>query len=109
PFLIEIPPQRDIDLEHSAHPGEEFIFVLSGELAARIGDAEYRLGRGDSVYFDSRVDHVLRAEGAQPVRLLACFVGVTRDFAGNPLERAFQLREGSGPKKRKPQDGGPSS
>lgn len=93
PFLIEIPPQKSVDLELSAHPGEEFLFVLAGELEARIGEETYHLQRGDSVYFDSRTDHALRAEGAQSVRVLACFAGVDRDYESDPLERAFQVHE----------------
>lgn len=42
------------------HPGVEFLFVLGGKLAMRIGTEEHVLDRGDSIYFDSSVPHTYR-------------------------------------------------
>lgn len=42
-----------------AHRGEELIYVLEGEMTFRVGQDEYRLGRGDSLYFDSEQEHDL--------------------------------------------------
>ena len=40
-----------------AHPGVEFIYVLSGKLRLNIGGEEHALGTSDSIYFDSSVPH----------------------------------------------------
>lgn len=48
------------------HPGEEFIFVLSGRLRVHFESREdVVLDEGDSVYFDSAVGHLYISEGAQ--------------------------------------------
>lgn len=40
------------------HTGEEFVYVLSGEIDVHFDHGEVlRLGRGDSLYFDSRIGH----------------------------------------------------
>ena len=45
--------------DYIRHSGEEFVFVLSGELELRFENGHaYRLGAGDSLYFDSAVGHV---------------------------------------------------
>lgn len=40
-----------------AHDGEEFLFVLRGELKISLAGEEYHLKRGDSFYFDSDTPH----------------------------------------------------
>jgi transcriptional regulator with XRE-family HTH domain len=45
--------------EYRAHLGEEFIYILEGELRIWIGDVSYDLSPGDSVYFKSSVKHCL--------------------------------------------------
>ncbi len=39
------------------HEGEEFIYVLEGELKVHIGNVEYALRPGESVYFESLNEH----------------------------------------------------
>jgi DNA-binding transcriptional MerR regulator/uncharacterized cupin superfamily protein len=39
------------------HEGEEFLYVLRGELAITVNEDEYRLKRGDSFYFESATPH----------------------------------------------------
>lgn len=40
-----------------AQDGEQFIYLLEGELLFRVGLAEYRLRVGDTLYFDARNEH----------------------------------------------------
>ncbi len=94
PFLIEIPPGESGDLPPSTHEGEEFLFVLSGQLEVQIGDETHRLAPGDAIYFDSRTDHRLRATDRAPVRLVACVASApARGRAESPLDRAFGERD----------------
>jgi transcriptional regulator with XRE-family HTH domain len=43
------------------HPGEEWLYVLSGRLRLRLGDTTHVLGPGDSAHFDSLTPHRLAA------------------------------------------------
>lgn len=47
------------------HPGVEFIYVLQGTLAVRIGGEEYALYAGDSMYFDTSVPHAYSRSGGR--------------------------------------------
>ena len=48
------------------HPGIEFLYVINGELALKIGTEEYTLEPGDSIYFDSSIPHSYRRAGKKP-------------------------------------------
>lgn len=53
------------------HEGEEFFFVLEGELKVHIGSTEYLLKPGESVYFESVNDH-----GVLPVTPVAVYLDI---------------------------------
>ncbi len=53
--------------EFRSHPGEEFAHVLEGTLRLWIGNAVYDLNPGDSVHFNSTVNHRLENLGDSPV------------------------------------------
>jgi transcriptional regulator with XRE-family HTH domain len=53
------------------HSGEEFIYVLEGELKVHIGNVEYLLKPGESVYFESLNDH-----GIMPVTQVALYMDI---------------------------------
>ncbi|MBD3240541.1 MAG: cupin domain-containing protein [Chitinivibrionales bacterium] len=55
-----------------SHEGEEFVFMLEGEMRYRVGDIEYTLRPGDSLYFDSEDEHEVRPISDE-VRYLAVF------------------------------------
>ncbi len=61
PFFIEIAPDQEIMT--SAHEGEEFIIVVSGEVELRYGKKTYTLIPGDSIYYNSIVPHFVGAGG----------------------------------------------
>ena len=69
PFLIDVKPAVGHAL--SSHEGEEFLFVLSGELDVEYGKDTHVLGAGDSIYYDSIVPHQVRSAGEAPARILA--------------------------------------
>ncbi|RDV00570.1 helix-turn-helix domain-containing protein [Trinickia dinghuensis] len=59
------------------HSGEEFLFVLYGELELRFETgAAYSLSRGDSLYFDSAVGHVYISIGDEDAEVLVCCLDV---------------------------------
>ena len=45
------------------HPGIEFLYLINGELALKVGTEEYLLNEGDSIYFDSSIPHSYRRTG----------------------------------------------
>ena len=57
PFLIDIHPRSAQAARPSTHEGEEFIYVLSGEVEVTYGKDIYRLKAGDCIYYDSIVPH----------------------------------------------------
>jgi len=56
PFLFEVEKGK-VRRQALSHSGEEFIYVLTGRIKFRVGNVEYRLDPGDSLYFDSEEEH----------------------------------------------------
>ncbi|MEV0171645.1 XRE family transcriptional regulator [Streptomyces sp. NPDC050803] len=52
------------------HPGEEWLYVLTGRLRLRLGDTVHRLAPGDSAHFDSLTPHRIAALDRDGVDLL---------------------------------------
>lgn len=71
PFLIDLLPATDQDYPLSTHEGEEFMFVLAGQIEILYGKDRFRLSEGDSIYLDSIVPHHVHAHGDAPARILA--------------------------------------
>jgi len=71
PFVIDIHPSSAKEVVLSAHEGEEFIFVLSGEVEIAYGRETYLLAEGDSIYYDSIVSHNVHGKGDGEARILA--------------------------------------
>ena len=71
PFIVEINPSTSSDFVQSSHEGEEFIYVLSGKIEIKYGKDIYALSVGDSIYYDSVVDHHVHAADESPAKILA--------------------------------------
>lgn len=69
PHLFRIKP-RSGSGEAYAHQGEEFLFVLRGELKIALAGEEYHLKRGDSFYFESATPHRWKNPGPRETWLL---------------------------------------
>lgn len=55
----------------ASHPGEEFLYVLSGELVLHTDFyAPLLLEEGDSIYFDGTMAHAYICGGNEPARIL---------------------------------------
>ena len=57
------------------HPGIEFVYLINGELALKVGTEEYLLSEGDSIYFDSSIPHSYRRTGKKDCDGLVVTVG----------------------------------
>lgn len=71
PFVIDINPTDDRNYTLSAHEGEEFVYVMSGEVELVYGKDLYVLKEGDSIYYDSIVKHHLHGLEGKAARILA--------------------------------------
>lgn len=71
PFIVEIEPGQQSDYMLSSHEGEEFIYVLEGEIEINYGKEVYRLAKGDSIYLDSIVIHNVHAGNSMSAKILA--------------------------------------
>jgi DNA-binding transcriptional MerR regulator/mannose-6-phosphate isomerase-like protein (cupin superfamily) len=69
PHLFRIAPKAGSG-ESYAHEGEEFLFVLRGELKIALDSEEYHLRRGDSFYFESATPHHWKNPGRSETWLL---------------------------------------
>lgn len=71
PFLIDIQPTPSDFPILSTHEGEEFIYVLEGSIKVNYGSAEHVLHVGESIYYDSIVDHLVSAFNQESAKILA--------------------------------------
>jgi transcriptional regulator with XRE-family HTH domain len=69
PFMVTLVPTEAA--ETSTHDGQEFLFVLEGQIMARVGDRTEFLGPGDAVYYDSNNPHYVRCAGEKKAKILA--------------------------------------
>jgi transcriptional regulator with XRE-family HTH domain len=68
PFLM-VAKKGEVKEHHLVHDGEEFIYVLEGQMKVQVGLAEYRLAAGDSLYFSSADEHQVIPLSAKAVYL----------------------------------------
>ncbi len=68
PMIVDLAPS-DTTPDLVTHAGHEFNYVLEGTIAINLGDKEYILQAGDSMYFNPSIPHGQRAIGV-PSRFL---------------------------------------
>lgn len=71
PFIIDIQPSEERNFKSSAHEGEEFIYVMDGEVEIDYGKDKYLLKEGDSIFYDSIVEHHVHGAVGKSARILA--------------------------------------
>jgi len=69
PFYTKIKPGGGSKGMYS-HEGEEFVYVLKGELSIKIGDKSFKVKQGEAVYFKSHLPHDWINEGKEDTELL---------------------------------------
>lgn len=75
PFLVTVAPEpENAPVHFNSHPGQEFDYVLEGRLQIVLDGHEVVLDEGDSLFYDSGLDHGMKALGGQPARFLAIIV-----------------------------------
>lgn len=72
PFIVTVEPKGDdIPLHYNSHNGQEFNYILEGRMLLSIGGKELILNEGDSIYFNSKLPHGMKALDGKKVRFLA--------------------------------------
>ena len=72
PFIVTLQPAASD--EPSSHDGQEFIFVLDGEMEVMVEGTRDVLRPGDAIYYDSTSMHLVKAHGDKPAKILAVLV-----------------------------------
>ena len=71
PFVIDINPEESPEFQLSDHEGEEFIYVMQGEVEIVYGKETYHLQEGDSIFYDSIVKHHVHGAPGKSAKILA--------------------------------------
>lgn len=72
PFIVTVEPKPDdAPVYYNSHNGQEFNYVLEGRLLLSINGKNLILNEGDSLYFNSKLPHGMKALDGKTVRFLA--------------------------------------
>lgn len=72
PFIVTVEPKPDDEpIHYNSHAGQEFNLVLEGCMMININGKELILNEGDSIYFNSKLPHGMKALDGKTVRFLA--------------------------------------
>ena len=73
PYLVTLTEKSEV-FPLFQHHGQEFIYVLSGQVLYRHGNMTYDLSPGDSLFFDANAPHGPEELLELPIRLLSVIV-----------------------------------
>jgi len=73
PFLMTIAPGGSSTSSQITHSGEEFVYVLEGDLTCLIVEREYHLEKGDSLLFVASQPHVYQNRSLETTQILIIF------------------------------------
>lgn len=68
-IIVHVKP--GVDATAMAHEGEECALVLRGQVVITVGDVDYELNEGDSIYYDSGLPHKARAVGKENAEIVS--------------------------------------
>jgi electron transfer flavoprotein alpha subunit len=69
-FLVTIEPKQEHKMVDYRHEGEEFDYILEGEVEVIVGDQRHLLRKGQSLHFNSGLTHKLRNVSDGETKLL---------------------------------------
>jgi transcriptional regulator with XRE-family HTH domain len=69
PLLVTVQPNSGFEEPYN-HEGEEFAYVVEGELIFTVDGEEYRLGPGDSIHLLPTVPHAIRNDTDESAKVL---------------------------------------
>ncbi len=71
PFLLRLHPMSEPPGARSVHDGEEFLYVLSGEVEVILGNRSELLKEGDCIYYNSSTPHHVHSAKEEEANVLA--------------------------------------
>jgi len=71
PLLVDFQPLDTGNMVFTNHDGEEFVFVLEGRLEFRTDDRVEILDPGDTIYFESDINHSFRSLDEKTAKAIA--------------------------------------
>ena len=75
-FIVTVEPKPHAHVVYkNTHEGQEFNYVLEGQMEIYYNGKTITLGPGDSIYFDSTKPHGMLAVGDRAVKFLAVALG----------------------------------
>lgn len=75
PFMTQVDPLPDGQkYSKNSHDGQEFNYIVEGQMEITIGEKAMTLNEGDSIYFDASQPHCMRALGDKPVKFLVVVI-----------------------------------
>lgn len=69
PIMITIYPGGQY-IEEEPHEGEEFGYVLAGTIILHLGKKKYKVKKGESFYYKSKVNHFIENTGKSPAKVI---------------------------------------
>lgn len=73
PFRMTIDPHSEVFCDSITHPGQEFVYCLSGQVEYSVERETYQLDPGDSLLFDAMSQHSWRNKTSEPASVLLIF------------------------------------
>lgn len=74
PFLVTVQPNADTEVHLSSHDGQEMNYVEQGSMELHIDGKVLTLNEGDTIMFDARRPHGMRAVGDKELKFIAIIV-----------------------------------
>lgn len=72
PFIVTVEPKPENEpIFYNSHNGQEFNLVLEGRMLISIEGRDLILNQGDSIFFNSKLPHGMKALDGKTVRFLA--------------------------------------
>ena len=68
--LISINPNSSIPDEKSKAGSEKFIYVMEGNIIAKVGNRDHSLKKGNSLYFKSSLPHAIKNTSKREAKIL---------------------------------------
>jgi quercetin dioxygenase-like cupin family protein len=69
PFVVTLTPSEAV--RPSTHDGQEFLYVLQGQILVQVGGQKEHLEPGDAVYYDSTEPHFVKCVDGREAKILA--------------------------------------
>jgi transcriptional regulator with XRE-family HTH domain len=82
-FALEVKPGKRIGLSGAGHEGVEMGYALEGSALLTVDGIDYKIGKGDSVSFNSNLPHSLANKGRKNFRAAWTALPPHKDYLEN--------------------------